>query len=77
MEKRTEEFRIEGMSCGHCVAAVKRALEETEGVELRNVEIGTATVDYDPGVTDRETIAAAITEAGYDVVGESAEGAAR
>jgi copper chaperone len=68
MDKRTEEFRIEGMSCGHCVEAVKRALNETEGVEIHEVEIGTAKVNYDPQVTDREKIAAAIADAGYDVV---------
>jgi copper chaperone len=67
MEKRTEEFRIEGMSCGHCVEAVRRALKETEGVEVDDVQIGTAKVKYDPDVTDRETIASAISEAGYEV----------
>jgi copper chaperone CopZ len=68
METRTEEFKIGGMSCGHCIEAVKRALKQTEGVEIREVSLGTATVEYDPQVTDSETIAAAIEDAGYDVV---------
>lgn len=68
MDKRTEEFKIEGMSCGHCLEAVKRALNETEGVEHHEVALGSAKVNFDPQVTDREKIAAAITDAGYDVV---------
>jgi len=68
MYKRTEEFTIEGMSCNHCLEAVKRALNETEGVEIHEVTIGSAKVNYDPQVTDREKISAAIQEAGYEVV---------
>ena len=69
MDKRTEEFKIEGMSCGHCIEAVKRALNEVEGVEHHEVEIGVARVNFDPQVTDREKIGEVIEEAGYPVVG--------
>ena len=67
MDKRTEEFAIEGMSCAHCIEAVRRALNETEGVEAHEVELGVAKVLIDPGKTDRATIAAVISDAGYDV----------
>ena len=44
------------MSCGHCVSAVREALEETGGVEVLDVEIGTARVRYDAEeVTQQES----------------------
>jgi copper chaperone len=61
-------IRISGMSCGHCVAAVREALAAVPGVTVDSVEIGVATVRLDPA---RATIAgaeAAIDAAGYDVV---------
>jgi len=35
----TTKLRIEGMSCGHCVAHVKAALESVPGVESASVEL--------------------------------------
>jgi copper chaperone len=70
MERTT--FDIEGMSCGHCVAAVSQALKELPGVEVERVTIGSATVAYDPGAISVERITAAIRSAGY----EPAEGTA-
>lgn len=58
---------ISGMSCGHCVAAVKRALDGLEGVEVREVKVGSATVDYDPRAVSAERIARAIEDEGYGV----------
>jgi len=61
-------LKIDGMSCGHCVAAVKKALEAVEGVSVQNVAIGSATVSYDPAVTSADTIVAAVDDAGYSAV---------
>lgn len=36
---------IDGMSCSHCVAAVRGALEELDGVRAESVMIGNAVVD--------------------------------
>jgi copper chaperone len=60
-------LKIEGMSCGHCVASVKKALDSVEGVTVEQVAIGTATVDYDPAIASAEKIAEAVKEAGYMV----------
>jgi copper chaperone len=64
----TMETKIEitGMSCGHCVAAVKRALGGVDGVEVREVAIGSATVAYDPATVSRERIAEAIEDEGSE-----------
>lgn len=56
---------IEGMSCGHCLNAVRQALGNTRGVEIEAVELGRATVRYDEAVTSPEKIVAAVEQAGY------------
>jgi copper chaperone len=60
-------LRIDGMTCGHCVGAVGRALRELEGVELEGVEIGSATLRHDPTRTGVEKIVRALGEEGYTV----------
>ncbi|MEM1056505.1 MAG: cation transporter [Bacteroidota bacterium] len=67
MDTTTETLAIEGMSCSHCVAAVRGALEGVPGATVRTVEIGSATVDLDPARADRARLVAAIDEAGFDV----------
>lgn len=58
---------ISGMSCGHCVKAVKSVLEEL-GAENVVVDLdgGKATFDGD---IDDEAIKAAIEDEGFEVVG--------
>jgi copper chaperone len=63
-------LRIEGMSCGHCVAGVRRALEAVDGVRAERVEVGSASVAYDPKQTDTARIMRAVAEAGYAVRSE-------
>lgn len=63
MEQTT--IAVQGMSCGHCVAAVKGALARLDGVEVRDVKIGSATVAYDPAKVSTDQIAGAIAEEGY------------
>jgi len=58
-------LKIEGMSCGHCIGSVRKALESLEGVTVENVSVGAATVAYDPAVASPEEFAEAIAEAGY------------
>jgi len=58
-------LKIDGMSCGHCVTAVKKALADLDGVTVENVAVGTATVRYDPDVASPAKITEAISDAGY------------
>jgi len=57
-------LRITGMSCGHCAAAVKQALEAVDGVERAEVspEEGHAEVS---GEADPAALARAVAEGGY------------
>ncbi|SHK84375.1 cation transporter [Rhodothermus profundi] len=65
--KTQETLQIEGMSCQHCVHAVTNALKQLPGVEVQSVEIGRATVAYDPEQVSRDQIKAAIEAEGYTV----------
>jgi copper chaperone CopZ len=58
-------LHIEGMSCGHCLNAVNRALAELSGVELRSLTIGRAELRYDERALEPSRIEAAVTGAGY------------
>lgn len=62
------EFKIEGMSCQHCVMAVRKELARVPGVEIRDVRIGSASVAYDETRTDAARLEAAIAKAGYRVL---------
>jgi len=61
------KIEIEGMSCGHCVASVKKALDEVAGATVESVEVGSASVAYDPAMTSVEAIKSAVRDAGYEV----------
>jgi len=61
-------LHIAGMSCGHCLNAVKNALSSAAGVELRSVQMGRAELDYDPVVTTPAAIAEIVTDAGYAAI---------
>ena len=56
---------IEGMSCEHCVRAVRGRLERTEGVKVDDVTIGSAVVAFDPERTSIDDIEEAIADEGY------------
>jgi copper chaperone len=56
---------IEGMSCEHCVRAVRGRLERTDGVKVDDVNIGSAVLDYDPAKTSVDDIEEAIADEGY------------
>jgi len=62
-------FNVEGMTCGGCVASVKRVLEALPGVSNVNVTLdpGKASADYDPARVAAEALYDAVRNAGYDV----------
>jgi len=65
---QTLTMKLGGMSCGHCVGAVTRALKSVAGVEVTDVKVGSATVNFDPMAVTRDQIAAAVADEGYEVV---------
>lgn len=67
MAQETITIQIEGMTCDHCVHAVKSALEELEGISHADVSLDekSATVTYDPDWIGTEEIMDVIEEEGY------------
>lgn len=65
---KTQEFTIEGMSCQHCVMAVKKELSKLN-LKSYEVEIGYAKVTYDETKIDAKEIIKSIENAGYKVKG--------
>jgi copper chaperone len=56
---------IEGMSCGHCVMRVKKALDALAGVTGSDVKVGIATVEFDESKISKDEITAAVEKTGY------------
>ena len=61
------QFRVEGMTCSGCVAAVKNVLSRQPGVSSSNVEIGKIDLELDESVGSVENIRKAVEKAGYSI----------
>ena len=66
----TVTLKVEGMTCGGCVASVTRVLKAVPGVDDAAVTLqpGEARVAFDPARTGVPALRAAIEDAGFDVV---------
>jgi len=63
------EIKVKGMGCGHCVAAVTKALQSLPGVSEVQVDLAGGRVTYQSaGPVSPEEVARAIKAAGYEVV---------
>jgi copper ion binding protein len=64
------EITVKGMSCGHCAAAVTKALGALPGVSQVQVELATGRVTFAAAnPIPKEELARAIKDAGYKMVG--------
>lgn len=65
---KTISMNVEGMSCGHCQARVKKALESVEGVTAVNVDLiqKTATVEASEAV-DQTLLKQSVEKIGFVV----------
>jgi len=69
-ELKQYDFKVEGMSCGHCVRAIEKAVGQLPGVHKVNVDLTAkaVTVWVDGEGPDAKAIAAIVEDAGYQVV---------
>ena len=76
---KTQIIRVGGMTCAACVGRVEGALNAVPGVQSAVANIGnnTATVVYDETMATEADLAKAIVGAGYQVISENREEAAR
>lgn len=57
---------IKGMSCPHCVASTKKALEEISGISKVEVNLEKGEASYD-GDVDTSKVQEAISKIGFEV----------
>lgn len=62
-------FAVEGMTCGHCKAAVEKAVASVDGVSRVEVDLGRkeAAVTFNPDKTGEEELKKVIRDQGYQV----------
>jgi copper chaperone len=60
-------YRVEGMTCEHCVRAVTDEVSTVPGVTAVSVDLAGGTVEVTGDAIDDEAVAAAVDEAGYSL----------
>ncbi|HSH23923.1 MAG TPA: copper chaperone CopZ [Massilibacterium sp.] len=62
-------LNVEGMTCGHCEAAVKKAVSSLNGVETVTVSLNTGkvSVEYDEKAVAIDEMKTAIEDQGYEI----------
>ena len=61
-------YRVDGMSCEHCVVAVTAEVGDVAGVTAVDVDLAGKLVTVSGAAIDDAAVVAAIDEAGYDAV---------
>jgi len=62
-------LKVKGMSCQHCVMSVTKALNQLNGVQNVQVDLGKGEVRFEnTKAVATDQIVKAITNAGYEVV---------
>lgn len=64
---KTVTISVTGMTCGHCVQTVEKALRAVQGVYTVEVSLEKkqAVVAYDPALTNEDALKDAVLSAGY------------
>ena len=64
----TATFSVSGMTCDHCVAAVRAEVGRVDGVTGVDVQLATGAVTVESArPVDPAAVSAAVGEAGYEV----------
>ncbi len=58
-------FRVEGMTCGHCVSTVTKALNRVDPEASVHIDLADHRVDVASDLSHPDRFAAAIRDAGY------------
>ena len=65
------QYALEGLTCGHCVQTVEKAVSGVSGVDLATVDLvpgGTSGLSV-TGTADQEALAEAVRSSGYVLTG--------
>lgn len=62
------ELDVMGMTCAACSTRIEKVLNKQEGIVAANVNLTTetASVEYNPGVTDADAIIGSVQQVGYE-----------
>ena len=66
MERTT--FAVRGMTCEHCRVAVREEVGAVPGVTAVDVDLAAGAVTVEGGDVSPAAVAAAVEEAGYEVI---------
>lgn len=66
-----QSYIVEGMTCDHCVNAVRTEVSSVTGVSDVDVDLGTKLVRVSGEDIDDAAVLAAVEEAGYEAVKDS------
>ena len=61
-------FRIDDMTCGHCVGTITKAVKDADAGAAIRIDLAGHRVEIEPGRLDAAALQAAIEEAGYTPV---------
>ena len=65
---QTSDYTVTGMTCGHCVSSVTEQIRGIDGVSDVTVDLGTGAVIVTADrPVPRDSVAAAVREAGYQL----------
>ncbi|MEV5703985.1 heavy-metal-associated domain-containing protein [Actinoallomurus sp. NPDC052274] len=65
----TTEYKVKGMTCGHCVSSVTEEVSSIEGVTDVKVDLASGLVTVSSAAPlDEKAVRDAVDEAGYEVV---------
>jgi copper ion binding protein len=64
----TSSYTVTGMTCGHCVASVRKEIGRIDGVTGVEVDLASGRVQVESAnPVDQAAVAAAVDEAGYQL----------
>ncbi|WP_321476817.1 heavy-metal-associated domain-containing protein [uncultured Paludibaculum sp.] len=62
---QTLKLAIDGMHCGSCVNRVTLALKKVDGVDVKQVAVGSAEVEYDETKAEPAEIVESVNKIGF------------
>lgn len=68
MEKKTEVFSVNGMTCASCVRRVEKVVQKLDGIHSVSVNLATnqAQVQFDPSMVEENDIVGKINKIGFE-----------
>ena len=67
-ENRMIAFKVDDMTCGHCVQAITEAVKDADAGATVRIDLGSHRVEIEPARADARRLHDAIAGAGYTPV---------